>query len=109
MESLGITLPTPEEPDLFLVFIGTEAKAKALSLAADLRKAGVVARMDPAGRSVKNQFKYADRLKARYTVVIGEEEIAAGEATVKDMISGEQKKTSFAGLSALVETPRDRS
>jgi histidyl-tRNA synthetase len=47
---------------------------------------------------MKGQFKYADRLNARYTIVIGEDEIASGEATVKEMATSSQTKVAFGEL-----------
>ena len=51
--------------------------------------------MDPMGRNMKGQFKYADRLNARYTIVIGDDELAAGEVTMKEMATSSQSRVAF--------------
>lgn len=98
LESQGIEIPKPQKPDVFLAFIGDEAKAKALELALALRRTGLSVFLDPCGRNVKGQFKYADRVGARRTVIIGEDELASSSATVRDMEGGEQKKVAFEKL-----------
>ena len=95
MEESGIEIPKPEGADAFIAFVGDEAKKKALSLTGELRRKGLKIAMDPMGRNMKGQFKYADRLNARYTIVIGDEEIAKGVVSVKEMESGEQKEVAF--------------
>ena len=54
--------------------------------------------MDTLARNIKNQFKYANRLDARYTVVIGDNELTEGAATVKDMATSEQQLVKFEDL-----------
>ncbi len=95
MEESGIEIPKPEGADAFIAFVGDEAKKKALSLTGELRRKGLKIAMDPMGRNMKGQFKYADRLSARYTIVIGDDEIAKGVVSVKEMESGEQKEVAF--------------
>jgi histidyl-tRNA synthetase len=80
------------------VFLGATsptAEIEALRLARSLRAAGFVAVNDLLGRSVKAQFKAADRLGARFMVLIGEEELTAGQAVVRDMATGEQKRVAL--------------
>jgi histidyl-tRNA synthetase len=67
-----------------------------------LREKGIAARLDISARNLKGQFKYADRLGARYTLVLGEEELTAEVATVKDMKSGDQKKVPFHELATFL-------
>ena len=83
-----------------------EAKMFAQKLAHDMRLQGFRVMSDIAERNVKGQFKYADRVKARYTVVIGEEEISSGELTLKHMESGDQKKIRLADLTAVLQENR---
>ena len=54
--------------------------------------------MDTLARNIKGQFKYADRLNARYTVVIGDNELAEGVVSLKDMAKSEQKQVKFEDL-----------
>jgi hypothetical protein len=81
-----------------LVELGEEPKLKALELTGELRRKGLAVAMDTMGRNMKGQFKYADRLNAKYTIVIGEDELASGEATVKEMATGQQRKVGFEDL-----------
>ena len=64
--------------------------ATAFALASSLRTAGFSVEQDLLGRSMKSQFKAADRLRAAQVIVIGEDEIARGIAAVRDMTSSEQ-------------------
>ena len=56
----------------------------------ELRAADIACDMDVSGRSVKAQFKVADREKAAYCVVVGDNELAAGTVVLKELASGEQ-------------------
>jgi len=91
MEASGAVIPEPSAADVFIAVIGGEAKRFGLSLLRKLRKQGVKAEMDVQSRNIKGQFKYADRLNAGYTIVIGENELAAGKVTLKKMSNSEQK------------------
>ena len=88
MEALGVNFPDDDSPAVFLAVIGEAAKKKAAELAHGLRTAGTSAEYDLMGRSLKAQMKYADRIKARYSIVIGDDEVASGKGRLKDMILG---------------------
>ena len=77
--------------ELAVSYIGDEAKLYALGLAADLRKEGLAVSMDTLDRNLKGQMKYANKLGAAYTVVIGEDEMKSGMITLKNMDTSEQK------------------
>jgi histidyl-tRNA synthetase len=84
---------SPEPPiTAYVVALGDEAARAAFPLATRLRAAGLGAELDLMGRGMKGQMKDADRSGARYAVIMGEEELAAGEATVKDLTSGDQER-----------------
>ena len=89
LEAQGIQLPEPKRCDIYIANIGKEASFKAGALALELRQSGMSAQFDVVGRSLKAQMKYADKLNARYTTVIGDDDIAAGKIKVKNMDSGE--------------------
>lgn len=95
MEAGGFEFPEPDTADAFIVFVGDEAKSVGLKLMRNLRHQGFRVEMDDMGRNVKGQFKYADRLNAKYTLVLGEDEINSGMVSVKDMNTGEQTKVSL--------------
>ncbi|MDP2576847.1 MAG: histidine--tRNA ligase [Candidatus Palauibacterales bacterium] len=77
--------------DCYVVAIGDEARGEALKLAAELRGAGFSTAFDFAMRSPKAQFKSADQMGARWAVVIGPEELAAGRALIRDMGRGHER------------------
>lgn len=90
MEACGVEIPKPEGTEVFIAVMGEEAKAAGLKLMRQLRNAGVAVQMDIMGRNVKNQFKYANRINAKKTVVIGADELANNSFAIKDMATSEQ-------------------
>ena len=80
----------PEMPHVRVCFaaMGEGPKLRAFRLAAELRENGVSAEFDHMDRSMKAQFKYANKLGADYTVVIGEDELRDGSCKVKNMADG---------------------
>ena len=64
-----------------------------------LRKAGISADMDHAARSMKAQFKYADKIGAQYTLSIGENELEAKKANLRNMQDGSQTEVSLEDIS----------
>ena len=93
MERLVLAMPEGPgavAPDAFVVALGEAARPAAHVLARDLRHAGVATLVDYDARSLRAQMKRADRSGARRVLILGDDEIARGEVTVKDMESGEQ-------------------
>jgi histidyl-tRNA synthetase len=82
--------------DVFIVTLAPEARTTAISLASALRTEGVSCDLDYAGRSAKGQFRQADRSGAAYAAILGEDELARGVCTVRDMSSGEESTVSVA-------------
>lgn len=95
MEANQIEIPEENKPEVFVAVVGEAAKAFGLKLCRQLRQKGVIAEMDTLARNIKGQFKYADRLGARYTLVIGEDELAKGVVSLKDMSRSEQREISI--------------
>ena len=98
MEANNAHFPPADKLDVFIAVMGDAAKAYGLKLCRELRAKGMSAEMDTLARNIKNQFKYANRLNAKYTVVIGENELAEGVAAVKDMEKQEQHNVKFEDL-----------
>ena len=96
MEQTGVQIPVPETPTVYLAGLDDDCRKKAFELAIALRKSGVFAEIDHMERSVKAQFKYADKLGAKYVAVIGGNELAEGAMNVKYMATGESEKVAFA-------------
>ncbi len=102
MERLVLLLAQQEaatraaEADIFLVALGEAAVSFAFPLAHALRNAGLRVAMDHEGRSMKSQMKQANKLGAAHALIIGDNELAAGAAVLKDMASGEQLEVALA-------------
>lgn len=89
LEKEGVELE-PEEPvALYVGILGEEAKAKAYKLVNEIRSHGIIVETDYMDRSVKAQMKYANKIGAKKTVIIGSDELANNLARVKDMKTGE--------------------
>ena len=98
LESQGIELPAPSGCDLYIAPMGEAASFRAAALTAALRANGVHAQTDVVGRSLKAQMKYADKIGAKFTLVLGDNELAEGKANLKDMDSGETSCIALDGL-----------
>ena len=98
MEACGRDFGAAPAPQIFLAWIGDEAKLYALQLLHELRGKGIRADMDTRERNLKGQMKYANKLGAQYTAVIGGDEVASGEITLKNMSTSEQTKVSRGDL-----------
>ena len=77
-------------PLLYVAPLGKNAVAKSLSIVSKLRDKGVYAECDISARSLRAQMKYADKLGAKYTLIIGDSEIESGKAMLKNMEKSEQ-------------------
>ena len=83
---------------------GAGGTGKAFQLIGQLRRAGISADMDHAARSMKAQFKYADKLGAKYTLSIGDNELETGKANLKNMEDGCQVEVSLDEVSNWMRT-----
>lgn len=90
MKESGVTPPPVPSPDIYFAPMGEAAQAAALSLTESLRSKGVFAECDVVGRSLKAQMKYADKLGAHFTAIIGDTEIEKCECVLKNMSTSEQ-------------------
>lgn len=95
MEANGVEIPEAEPSDVFIVTMGDKGRIKGLEILRELHKKGISAQMDTLARNVKGQFKYAARLNAKKTIVIGDEELEKGVVQIKDMDRHEQQEVSF--------------
>lgn len=86
--------------EVYVVALGDQARSAALKLATRLRSAGIGTELDLAGRAMKGQMKDAARSHARWAVIVGEHELSRARATVKDLVSGEQREVAFADVEA---------
>lgn len=90
MENTGVSFGEMQKPRIYIAGMDEKTRAAAFKVAADLRLKGIKAEIDHINRSVKAQFKYADKLGAQYVAVIGENELATGEVNLKNMKDGTQ-------------------
>ena len=97
MKAQGIEIPAPAPCALYIGSIGEEASVEALRLCGILRGEGFSAECDIVGRSVKAQMKYADKIGARFSMVLGDNELAEKKATVKNMATGENAEVTLDG------------
>ena len=95
MEAQGCEFPEPSRPDLFIVAMGDKATLKAVEIAKDMRDEGYSVVYDLNGRSLRAQMKYADKISAKYNVVIGDNEVDTKSAVLKNMATGEQSNISL--------------
>ena len=90
MDAQGIEIPNTDSCALYIATMGDEAKIKAFELLRRVRESGLTAETDVVGRGLRAQMKYADKIGAKYSMVLGDNEIAENKAKVKNMDSGEQ-------------------
>lgn len=98
LEAEGAALPAPPAPDAFMVALGDEAVRRVFREAQRLRAAGLHVGIDLRGRSMKAQMREANRQNARFTLIVGKDELAAGAAQVKHMARGDQVAVPFEEL-----------
>lgn len=82
----------PKQPAIYIAQIGNEANVLATRLVEELRAKGIYAIKDITEKSLRAQFKYADKIGTKYIVTIGEEEIKNNKANLKNMQTGEEKE-----------------
>ena len=92
MEDAGHDFGGEQSTDIFIAWIGSEAKTYSLKLLSKLRRKGIRAEIDTNERNLKGQMKYANHLNVKYSVVIGDDEVKSGNLTLKDMRDSSQKK-----------------
>ncbi|MEG2813468.1 MAG: histidine--tRNA ligase [Oscillospiraceae bacterium] len=85
MDTLKINIPSPQICDIYIGSMGDKANIKACEIATKMRDEGFFAECDLMDRSVKAQMKYANKINARYSLIIGENELLSGKAILKDM------------------------
>ncbi len=90
LESKGVALEIETQPDIYISSLGENADIEAEKLVYVLRGAGIYAEKDRIGRSLKAQMKYADKIGAKYTIVLGDDEVKSGIAELKNMQTGEK-------------------
>ena len=89
IDAQGIELPEGRRCDVYVASIGEKASLVASEIVTDLRSGGISAQFDVVGRSVKAQMKYAGKINAQYSMVLGDSEIENNKAMLKNMDTGD--------------------
>ncbi|MBR0188988.1 MAG: histidine--tRNA ligase, partial [Clostridia bacterium] len=87
LESAG-AIPADDALTLYVAPMGDDARDKAFQIVSEMRNKGISAETDYMERGIKAQFKYADKLKAKFVGVIGSDELSRGVIKIKNMQSG---------------------
>lgn len=98
LEAEGKSLDLHNALDVYIVAMDEAAKVKAVELASTFRTKGIAAEIDYAQRKMKAQMKAADRLQAKFVLILGETELQQQVAAVKEMATGEQQAVAFSDL-----------
>lgn len=108
MEANGVEIPEPGGAEAFIAFMGERGKNYALKLMRELRESGLKTEMDVLARNLKGQLKYADRIGAKYTVVIGDNELDEGAVILKDMANSTQETVKIDDIKNVLIEKRGR-
>lgn len=100
LEKEQVELEPEPGVELYVGVLGKEARDQAYQLVNTLRMAGIIVETDYMDRSVKAQMKYANKLKAKYTVILGENELKENSARIKNMETGEQTEVALDAIAA---------
>ena len=98
LDSIGVNIENDDRPNIFVISQNQGLTDKCRDVVAVLRKNGIAADTDNTGRSLKAQFRYADKLAAKYVVVIGDTEASTGVVTVKKLADGTSEQTTIDNL-----------
>lgn len=98
IKTQGIQLPVDSGIDVYVIALGEKATAARTRIIYDLRSAGLKVDTDYMERKMKAQIKAADRLQAKYALILGDDELNKGAVLMKDLASGEQQEVEIAHL-----------
>jgi len=98
MENTGVEIEDTTKPTIYLAGMDELSRKKAFELAMQIRSAGISAEVDHMAKSVKAQFKYADKIGARFVAAIGSAELESGVCNLKEMATGVQTAVKFEDL-----------
>lgn len=95
MDKQGIDISEPDKPAVYIAAVDEESRSLACKLSEKLRDAHIYAEFDISDKSLKAQMKHADKMGAKYTIVIGEDEIRTETAILKDMSTAKERRISL--------------
>ena len=102
-ESGALNIEAPK-PKLYIAPMGTDARVKAMEIVSKLRANGIYAECDICARSLKAQMKYADKIGASYTLILGDSELESGKAQLKNMTESSQEEIEINNIIDIMET-----
>ena len=103
LQAAGVEFPKAQRCDLFVACVDDSVRAEAFSLVQACRDAGQVADMDHQKRSLKSQFKLADKLNATLVAVLGPEEVAAGKVKLRNMKTHTERLVDLSKVKAILD------
>ena len=103
LEAEGAFFPEPDHFDAFLIMLGEKAKYSGLGIVNELRKEGIAVDFDHVERSLKAQFRYADKVNASYTIILGEDELEKNSVNLKNMKTGEQTAVEIDSIASVLK------
>ena len=92
LEKQGVELELPPACDIYIAGISENGKRKAFELTEGIRNASLIAECDIVGRKLMPQMKYANKIKAKFSMVLGDDEIDSNKAKIKNMLTGTEKE-----------------
>lgn len=98
LDAQGVEIPRENNPEVYLIGMGDAAEARVAAILYQLRRSGIACEKDYLNRKMKARMKAADRVQARFVAILGDDELAAEEITVKRMETGEQERVPLSGL-----------
>jgi len=102
LKKQDVPIPALPRPQVFIAYVGDEAKDEAIKLASTLRRAGIGVIEAIGSKSLKAQLRQANNLSAHFTVIIGEQEIKTGTVILRDMTTAQQQSVPFDQLQGLL-------
>jgi len=103
LKNQNVIVPALPKPVAYVAYLGTQAKLEATKLVSRLRHQGIAAIQATGEKSLKSQLRQANSLDVKYTVIIGEKEVANETAVLRDMSSGEQETVPLSEIASLLE------
>jgi len=98
LDEIGATLGELPTPTVYVAAVDSSCRDAAFALASQLRQSGISVELDHQGRSLKSQFKSADKTGASFVVILGPDELASGKATIRVMSTGEERQLAIEEL-----------
>ncbi len=102
-EAMKVPQPELQGPEVYLVSLGAQALSTNRKIAARLRHSGISVMLEAEEKSMKSQMRSADRLKARNVFILGESELASGQAVLKRMADGSQQTIPLDSLEGILK------